>query len=251
MLSVLIQGGLYLSLPVLIFPALVVAGTRAKAIFDVQSVVYPVYLLLFVLLISSAFSATSFSGERERKTLDLLASTPLSPWQVVWGKAIAALRGSLGITGLLAVPYLIFAFTQQGAFPREFGRVAIFLLIFLVTAGCVTFGGLWISLRARSSLRAMFMTYAVVALVAVVPVLAFRLMEPFTGFRYDQFRWIAIPSPVAALFSGASTGGGASILPLDPEGGMATWVLFLVFWGAILPLLLAGSLQAYRKISNQ
>lgn len=247
MISILIQGGMYLSLPVLIVPTM--WGLRSgPTIPPIQPLIYPFYLMTFVMLITSAFSSTAFSGERERKTLDLLAATPLPAVRVVWAKAIAALRGSLGITLLLAFPYLLFFAVQYlHRDPMALLRMPIYLAVLLVTAVLITFTGLWLSLRTRTSLRAMLTTYALVAIIGILPLVAFGLIEPFTGLEYTSFRWIAVPSPVAAIISGGASLGGPELIHLDPSGSVPIWLQFFVFWGVLLPVIVGGSIREYRR----
>ena len=47
---------------------------------------YVSYVVLFNLLIGPVFSAGSVTSERERQTLDLLLTTSITPWQILWGK---------------------------------------------------------------------------------------------------------------------------------------------------------------------
>ena len=46
------------------------------------------------MLVGPVFSAGSVTSERERETLDLLLTTMLSPWQILWAKLISGLRVS-------------------------------------------------------------------------------------------------------------------------------------------------------------
>ena len=64
---------------------------------------------MFNMLVGPVFSAGSVTSERERETLDLLLTTIISPWQILWGKlisgparveradAVSALAGAAGL----------------------------------------------------------------------------------------------------------------------------------------------------------
>ncbi|TWT99219.1 ABC-2 family transporter protein [Botrimarina colliarenosi] len=65
------------------------------------------YVLLFNLLCGPVFSAGSVASERERQTLDLLLTTLITPWQILWGKLLAGLRVSTVLTGFLMWPVLL------------------------------------------------------------------------------------------------------------------------------------------------
>ena len=50
------------------------------------------------MLVGPVFSAGSVTSERERQTLDLLLTTLITPWQMLWGKLISGLRVSSVLT---------------------------------------------------------------------------------------------------------------------------------------------------------
>ncbi len=62
---------------------------------------YLAYVLLFNMLVGPVISAGSVASERERQTLDLLLTTLITPWQILWGKLLAGLRVSTVLTGFL------------------------------------------------------------------------------------------------------------------------------------------------------
>ena len=61
---------------------------------------------IVLLLVIPAFCCTTITEERERKTFDLLITSNLKPWEVVWGKAQATM--AYVITFLLASAPLVF-----------------------------------------------------------------------------------------------------------------------------------------------
>src|SRR5213083_2023340 len=68
---------------------------------------YICYVVMFNMLVGPVFSAGSVTSERERQTLDLLLTTIISPWQILWGKLIAGLRVSSVLTSFLLWPLLL------------------------------------------------------------------------------------------------------------------------------------------------
>ena len=68
---------------------------------------YISYVVLFNMLVGPVFSAGSVTSERERQTLDLLLTTIISPWQILWGKLISGLRVSSVLTSFLLWPLLL------------------------------------------------------------------------------------------------------------------------------------------------
>lgn len=66
------------------------------------------FVTLFVL---PAFSCAAFTGERERETYDMLMTTAMRPWDLVWGKLLAAFAYVFVFyTGALPLVYLCFLF---------------------------------------------------------------------------------------------------------------------------------------------
>ena len=68
---------------------------------------YIAYVLLFNMLVGPVFSAGSVTSERERQTLDLLLTTLITPWQMLWGKLISGLRVSSVLTSFLMWPVVL------------------------------------------------------------------------------------------------------------------------------------------------
>ncbi len=68
---------------------------------------YLSYVLLFNMLTAPVFTAGSVSGERERRTLDLLLVTTLRPGTILWGKLFSGLRVSSVLTMFLMWPVLL------------------------------------------------------------------------------------------------------------------------------------------------
>lgn len=68
---------------------------------------YLAYVLLFNMLTAPVFTAGSVSGERERRTLDMLLVTTLRPGAILWGKLFSGLRVSSVLTMFLMWPVLL------------------------------------------------------------------------------------------------------------------------------------------------
>ncbi len=109
---------------------------------------YACYVLLFNMLVGPVFSAGTVTSERERETLELLLTTTLSPWQILWGKLFSGLRISMVLTSFLVWPLLLACllppWTYWADMPTMFGYVAIIAVSSLTTtvAGDVLLGDL-------------------------------------------------------------------------------------------------------------
>ena len=68
---------------------------------------YITYVCIFNILVGPVFTAGSVTSERERQTLDLLLTTVITPWQILWGKLLSGLRVSSVLTSFLLWPLLL------------------------------------------------------------------------------------------------------------------------------------------------
>ena len=106
---------------------------------------YISYVILFNMLVGPVFSAGSVTSERERETLDLLLTTILTPWQILWGKLISGLRVSSVLTMFLLWPVLlavVMVNVYWSNLPSVLGYLVVVLIVCLTTAmiGAVLLG---------------------------------------------------------------------------------------------------------------
>jgi ABC-2 type transport system permease protein len=106
--------------------------------------------LIEVCLITPVLTAGSISGERERQTYDLLVTSLLSPWQIIWGKLAAALSFAMLLI-LSIVPLMSLAFLFGGV---SLAEVLIVLAGLITTAVFYATIGLFWSAALRSTLGA-------------------------------------------------------------------------------------------------
>jgi ABC-type transport system involved in multi-copper enzyme maturation permease subunit len=130
-----------------------------------QTLFYSTYLMLLVLVVflSPAFTAGAISGERERKTLDLLITTLLPTHSLVVGKLISALAYILLLI-LAALPIQSLAFMFGGVVLSE---MVIGTILLLVTALIVGSVGILISSIMKSSIASTVLTYATILLTSM------------------------------------------------------------------------------------
>ena len=174
---------------------------------------YASYVLLFNMLVGPVFSAGAVTSERERETLELLLTTILSPWQILWGKLFSGLRISMVLTSFLVWPLLLACllppWTYWADMPTMFGYVAIIALSSLTT----TVMALFCSVIFRKTSVSMMTTYVVILPLYGLPLavewfarLLFPLSPATAGIHHLTFT-----SPFAASFS----------LPLRADAGDA------------------------------
>lgn len=127
-------------------------GTRGKDLY--WTFVLAQAALIFVVL--PAIASGALSQEREQRTLEPLLLTPLTPLQIVWGKAV----GVLSLAGLLllgTLPLTSLCFLLGGVSPGELVAAYIVLIgLALFTASV----GLYCSAKWTNTVHATLVCYA-------------------------------------------------------------------------------------------
>ncbi len=120
--------------------------------------------LLVIWFVFPAFSATSFTDERTRHTLDLLLTTTLKPRELVWGKFLSATFYCLMYV-LASIPLMGVAFLFGGVTPAE----AFFAYVLLLAATLlVSMLGVCVSACVRNNVRAVISVYISMMSVAAI-----------------------------------------------------------------------------------
>ncbi|MEZ6075012.1 MAG: ABC transporter permease subunit [Pirellulaceae bacterium] len=89
------------------------------------------YVLVFNILVAPVFSAGALTSERERQTLELLLTTQLQPWQILWGKLLAGFRVSYVLTMFLMWPMILaFVLAFQMYHTNWLAVLAFFAIVF-------------------------------------------------------------------------------------------------------------------------
>jgi ABC-2 type transport system permease protein len=147
--------------------------------------------IFLVTFITPAFTAGAISGERERRTYELLRTTLLPARKLVFGKLASALTYMLLLI-LAAVPLESLAFVLGGVVIEE---LALALVVLLVTAFAFAAIGLFLSSLVRTTLVSTVLTYTVALLVTVglplLLVLSSAFMGPFMyGYGSSPPSWL-------------------------------------------------------------
>jgi len=119
-----------------------------------------------ILLIIPALATGALAQERERQTLQPLLLSPLSPLQIVWGKA----GGVLSLVGLLlvaTVPLTSLCFLLGGV---DGGMLIGSYAVVFGLAAFTTGFGLYCSARWHGATRAMLMCYLLLPVAAILVV---------------------------------------------------------------------------------
>jgi ABC-type transport system involved in multi-copper enzyme maturation permease subunit len=174
------------------------------------------------MLVGPVFAAGSITNERERRTLELLLTTTLSPWQILSGKLVSSLRVSVVLTSFLVWPVLLAWLLPPWTFWTDSITIVGYLAIILVTSLTTTTLAMFCSVFFQKTSVSLMTSYLVVILLFALPI-AVKLFadlffpnEPAT----QQIHECLFVSPFAATFS----------LPLDVETGagdpVTNWSIF-------------------------
>jgi ABC-type transport system involved in multi-copper enzyme maturation permease subunit len=153
---------------------------------------YIAYVILFNMLVGPVFSAGSVTSERERETLDLLLTTTLSPWQILWGKLVAALRVSVVLTLFLVWPMLLACVMVNSYWPNLLSMLA-FLVVILLTCVTTTIIGLFCSVLFQRTATSLMTTYIAILLLFMTPVAVRFFATTFFPDRVIQAALAANP----------------------------------------------------------
>jgi ABC-type transport system involved in multi-copper enzyme maturation permease subunit len=135
---------------------------------------YISYVVLFNILIGPVFSAGSVTSERERQTLDMLITTVITPWQLLWGKLISGLRVSSVLTAFLVWPMFlaILLNTMTSDSWHSLPTMLAYLVIFAVTCLTTAMIALFFSTVCKQTGTSLMVTYSVILLLYVAPLAA-------------------------------------------------------------------------------
>ncbi|HVM30686.1 MAG TPA: ABC transporter permease [Candidatus Limnocylindrales bacterium] len=113
---------------------------------------------LLVLLLAPAFTSGAISIEREKQTLDLLVTTPLSTTGMVVGKLVSALT-YVFLLIVASIPLASLVFVFGGVGPEDLVRGYLFLFALAFGMGAL---GLFVSALLKRTQSATVLTYVIV-----------------------------------------------------------------------------------------
>ena len=240
MLRVVIQVSMLLAIPLM---------AVCLYIFPRYAPWYISYVILFNMLVGPVFSAGSVTSERERQTLDLLLTTTITPWQILWGKLIAGLRVSSVLTSFLLWPVLL-ACLMVSSYWTNLLSVLAYLGIVVLTCVTTAVVALFCSVMLRKTATALMTTYLVIIVLFCVPLAARFFAEGYFPHHEATPHVIqaGLASPFAATFA----------VPLDVEidaNGRTSQVLgdlpllfgYGLFTSLLMALLLVSMIWLFNK----
>jgi ABC-type transport system involved in multi-copper enzyme maturation permease subunit len=162
---------------------------------------YMSYTLVFNMLVGPVFSAGSVTSERERETLELLLTTIISPWQILWGKLLSGLRVSSVLTSFLLWPLLLACIMVPYFWSNLLSILAYVGIVAMtcLTTACVA---LFSSVFFKKTATSLMTTYLVIVFLFCAPLaMKFFANEFFANSPVTPLiRSLTVTSPFAAAF---------------------------------------------------
>lgn len=193
MLRLVIQISMLLAIPLMAF---------FLFIWPEYSPWYISYVLVFNILVAPVFSSGSLTSERERQTLELLLTTQLKPWQIIWGKLLAGFRVSYVLTMFLMWPMVlafVLGFTVYGS--NWMAVIAFFAIVF-VAAVFNSVSAMLCSALSKKTSVAMLASYSILIVIYFLPAAAWYIGGNVTNSQevMGVLKDISIASPLMTSF---------------------------------------------------
>ena len=177
-------------------------------------------------LLAPGMTSAAFSEERRKRTLDVLLTSPIRPWQIVLGKLLSGVA-ALSVIALCALPVLL-AVRVFGGVEAEyiFGAFALSLSLATLMASLAMLNSLW----CKKASTAAFLAFIFFCVIHGLPLLIggtlaglSRFGGPPTGSLETLFVASA-PMSLISLMSGIL--GGMMGFPFDPTKAWITGTLY-------------------------
>jgi ABC-type transport system involved in multi-copper enzyme maturation permease subunit len=189
--------------------------------------IYISYVVVFNMLVGPVFSAGSVTSERERQTLDLLLTTIISPWQILWGKLVSGLRVSSVLTSFLLWPVLL-ACVMVSYYWMNIPSLVAYLVIIVMTCVTTATVALFCSVLYRKTAHSLMTTYVIIIVLFCLPLA--------TRFFAETFFPKADATPIVKAVSATSPFAAAFAVPMkfetnDMPDRTGDWPLYFSYLG--------------------
>lgn len=175
-----------------------VSGGRQKIFYCMVNFIFPIFFLLVPTMVSSAASAYSFAGEKERGTLETLFLTLLNPKQIFKAKFFGCISISAIVSAISFAAFSITVSVGNIMLSMPFFLNWNWLIIFLLLTPAILFFCTALTViatcRGKGSVRSLQMSGYVAA-----PLILFFLLQ-FTGlFVADEIILLLITLIIALV----------------------------------------------------
>lgn len=218
-----VQGQLTLLLP-----------SRSEQVFVTLSLVQ----LLVAAFLAPAFAAGAISGERERRTLVVLLSTPLSALGILIGKILSS-SALLALLLAVSLPLYSLVFLFGGAVPGEVVAVFAFQLFTLVLIAAISVCWSTLALRSGWSTVVSYATVAVMVVLTGVLGYGLQLVAAHDPVEYFLVIWGKCLLELNPLWVEAALAGA---VPASPHA----WLWFALAYSSVCCILAVPSVLRLR-----
>lgn len=196
---------------------------------------YAGFVLVFNILVAPVFMAGSITSERERQTIDLLLTTTISSWQILWGKLLAGYRVSFVLTAFLMFPMFLALLPLTPLFENWPSMLAYFLIC-IVASIFNTVLALFYSTIVRKTATAMMLTYATLLFLYCLPVAVYFLVWSFSPSETNisSLRFIGVTSPLMAVDSAPLSSMQVGSMGKEAVAKTGSWLFILCYVGITL-----------------
>lgn len=190
-IRLVIQLGLFLSLGAFFW---VISSTVRMTLDDYSHPEYPYFCFIigYIVVLAPSIAATSFTHEKEQRTIESLVLTLIPRRQIVTGKFLAIARVVGALAGLNCLGFLIVIFVSS----FNFGQLLAMGIVLASSTAFATALGMFLSLHYRTTLGAVISTYFLLFAVFIGPVLAETfLTRIFPDIKTGSFAFLSYLSP--------------------------------------------------------
>ena len=229
MLRLVIQVSMFLAIPLM---------AMFLFVWPQQATWYIGYVVIFNMLVGPVFSAGAVTSERERQTLDLLLTTTITPWQILWGKLVAGLRVSCVLTMFLLWPVLL-ACLMVSLYWDNLLAVGAYLLIVLTTCLTTALLALFNSVVFRRTSHSMVSTYIAMIMLFCLPPAALILATTLRLPAVETIALWGVTSPFSTAFEVP-----LSMDLIEDTAGTGDWRYFMgyMLFSGLLNVSLLGAM---------
>lgn len=193
-------------------------------LFPVVAVVQVCIVALYIPIIT----ASSISGEKERQTFDIMLTTCMSPFSIVFGKVISAVLRILFFVAA-STPIMALSFVVGGLKWRNLLFYLLALILFSIFSGSI---GIFSSAFCRKSVSAVILSFVIYFIVYFITFLPLMFHTFFGRGKYGESMLLLLGNPVVffeevftQMMTGESLLGMGSNVFRKDEVGLLTYSL--------------------------
>jgi ABC-2 type transport system permease protein len=154
-------------------------GTDTAALGHILYWAFAFALSIVVVFLVPAFTCTAITDEREGRTLEMLLTTTIRPWAVIWGKLLSSLLVIM-LFLCASLPMVTICFLFGGISPWDLAVLYIAVFVGTVVVSSVS---LAVSAHCKESKSAVVVSYALTMLIVLLVSLVVGVIGASLGSR--------------------------------------------------------------------